>query len=127
MLVDSMNDEVIEILPAVHAHGYDTSSKIGTKVKALKAAETNGNEVLCFFGKSELTENMIDDAEKYLLHCVSHECISSFDELRNDTYHKKLQQFDLEKFPPTSSSIRQHTLRAYLQCHLWYHVLFTFQ
>ena len=65
MLVDSMNDDVIGILPAVHVlTGSDTSSKIGTKVKALKAAETHGNELLCFFGKSELTENMIDDAEK---------------------------------------------------------------
>ena len=34
-------------------------------------------------------------------------------------YHTKTFQLDLEKFPPTSGSIRLHTLQAYLQCKLW--------
>ena len=37
--------------------------------------------------------------------------LDKFDDKRYELYHNKL---DLEKFPPTSSSIRQHMLRAYL-------------
>ena len=42
-----------------------------------------------------------------------------FDELRNLVYHEKHLQFDIERFPPTSDSITQHILRAYLQCNKW--------
>ena len=52
------------------------------------------------------------------------EKLNSFDDLRYDVYHKTLQEFDLEKFPTTSSAIKQHILRAYLQCHLWFHAHF---
>ena len=44
--------------------------------------------------------------------------------MRNEVYHKKLQHFDLQKFPPISSSGRQHILHAYLQCHPWIHSFF---
>ena len=52
------------------------------------------------------------------------EKLNSFDDLRYDVYHKTLQEFDLEKFPTTSSAIKQHILRAYWQCHLWFHAHF---
>ena len=45
-------------------------------------------------------------------------------DIRYELYHKKLHQVNLEKFPPKISSIRQHILWAYLQCHLWIHAPF---
>ena len=33
--------------------------------------------------------------------------------------------FDIEEFPPTSSSIKNHILRSYFQCNLWYNGAFT--
>ena len=55
---------------------------------------------------------------------ISNEKLDSFDNLRYDVYHKTLQVFDLEKFPATSSAVKQHILRAYLQCHIWLHAAF---
>ena len=117
-----MSADIIVILPAVHAlTGCDTTSKTGTKAAALKTANACGYERLCFFGKHELTNEMIYNAEESLLRCISNE---SFDDLRYDVYHKKLQELDLEKFPATSGAIKQHILCAYLQCHLWFHASF---
>ena len=39
-------------------------------------------------------------------------------------YQQKLHEFYLEKFPGTSSAIKQHILCTYLQCHLWLHAPF---
>ena len=66
--VDQVSADVIDILPTIHAlTGCDTMSKIGTKTAALKTAQEYGHELLCFFGKRELTDKMIDDADKFLL------------------------------------------------------------
>jgi len=69
---------------------------------------------------------MIQDAEKFLVSCVSPRNVETFDELRNIVYHEKHLKFDIERFPlpPTSGSIREHILRAYLQCFMWLHALF---
>ena len=121
-LVEKMSADIIEILPAVHAlTGCDTTSKIGTKAAALKTVNSCGYEHLCFLGKHELTNEIIYNAEQFFLRCISNEKLDSFDDLRYDVYHKKLQEFDLEKLPATSGAIKQHVLRAYLQCHLWLH------
>ena len=40
-------------------------------------------------------------------------------------YHDRISALDLEKFPPTSSSIVMHIKRAYLQAYMWYHSPFT--
>ena len=82
----------------------------------------DGHKHLCFFGKHELTNEMIYSAEQFLLRCISNEKLDSFDNL-GYVYHKKLLEFDLEMFLATSSTIKQHILRAYLQCHLWLHAL----
>ena len=39
-------------------------------------------------------------------------------------YQQKLHEFYLEKFPGTSSAIKQHILYPYLQCRLWLHAPF---
>ena len=59
---------------------------------------------------------MIFSAEKFLVDCISKNSDSdNFDDLRFKTYHKKSFQLDLEKLPPTSSSIRIYIKRPYLQ------------
>ena len=69
-----MSPDIIEIFPAVHdLTGCDTISKISTKAAALKAANACDYEHLCFFGKHELTKEMIYNAEKFLLRCISTE------------------------------------------------------
>ena len=39
-------------------------------------------------------------------------------------FYKSSLKLDIEKFPPTSDSIRLHILRAYFQAHLWYHAVY---
>ena len=103
-LVEKMS-AIIEILPAGHAFtGCETTSKIGTNAAALKTANACGYEHLCLFGKHELTNEMIYNDEQFLLRCISNEKLDLFDDLRYDVYHKKLQEFDLEKFPATSGA-----------------------
>ena len=113
-LVNLFGCDVVDILPAVHAlTGCDTTSKVGTKSKALKTAISCGNLVQTF-GKDEINDEMIVDAEQFLVKCVSsskshlHKC---FDELRHEMYHAKKFTFDFEKLPPTNTSIKQHILR----------------
>ena len=58
---------------------------------------------------------MIADAEQFLVKCISsskcvHKC---FDVVRSKF------ALDLEKLRPKSTSIRQHILRAFLQCERW--------
>ena len=42
--------------------------------------------------------------KKLFLKCISNQNLDKFDDLRYELYQKKLYQFDLEKFPPISSS-----------------------
>jgi len=125
-LINVMESDLIDILPAVHAlTGCDTTSKIGTKTSAFKTAEKYGYELIYSFGKSELTEQMINNAERFLVRCLSsNENIGCFDELRYEVFHKKQLQFNIETFPPISNSIKIHIKRAFLQCHLWLHAPF---
>ena len=125
-LVNTMDSDVIDILPAVHAlTGCDTTSKVGTKASALKQASKCGYKLLYSFGKEDISDSMMSNAEKFLLKCLSSsDEIHHFDQLRNEIYHKKQNQFNIEKFPPSTSSIEQHIKRAYLQSYLWFHAPF---
>ena len=119
---NDLDPDLAEILPAIHAFtGCDTASKVGTKSKAVKEGANIGYEVLYSFGSDELSEEMIADAEKFLLKCITNHDVDTFNQLRFIVYHEKHLQFDIERFPPTSDSIRQHILRAYLQCYIWLH------
>ena len=70
--VESMADEVIQILPAIHAlSGCDTTSKIGIKLQAYRAAQKDEYRVLVGFGISDLDEDMSKVAEHFLLDCMS--------------------------------------------------------
>ena len=100
-------------------------AKWAQRKKLLKKANESAYNLLYYFGKNEISQNMIADAEKFLVQCITSDDTNNFDELRFNVYHKKHLQFDIERFPPTSASIRQHILCAYLRCCMWYHCQFT--
>ena len=52
------------------------------------------------------------------------EATETFDELRYKLYHTNSVKFDLEKLPPTSTSIDKHMKRAYYQCYVWMNAAF---
>ena len=67
-LVDSMEPDLVEVLPAIHAlTGCDTTSKFGTKGKAVKEGMKNGYNLLYSFGRDEISNQMIADAENSFL------------------------------------------------------------
>lgn len=57
-----MNADVVNILPPLQARtGCDTTSKIDAKAASIKTAKTNV-VMSSFFGKTELTDEIIDHA-----------------------------------------------------------------
>ena len=98
----------------IHAlTGCDTASKVGTKSRAVREG-ADCYHLLYTFGWDALSDEMIADAEEFLLKCITKHHVDTFDELRFMVYHEKYLELDIERFPPTSDNIRQHTLRAYL-------------
>ena len=94
--------------------GCDTTSKIGTKTSALKTTSRNDFSTLVSFGKTNLDDSMLDIAERFLVQCIcKDESVTTIDQLRNKIYYRKSQLLDLEKLPPTSTSIMLHIKRAY--------------
>ena len=66
-IVETMHSNVVDILPAVHSlTGCDTTSKVGTKLSALQTARELGHEYLLTFGRSEISEDMISSADRFL-------------------------------------------------------------
>ena len=64
-------------------------------------------------------------AEKFLVGRISKSSErNNFDDIHLETYNQKLFQLNLEKLPPTSSSIHIHIKWAFLQCYLWLHAPF---
>ena len=62
-LLDQINADVVNILPSVQpCIGCDTTSKVVTKAAAVKTANECGYELLCFFGKTEITYEIINNA-----------------------------------------------------------------
>ena len=105
--------------------GCDTTSKVGTKLSALKSATNKNIPTLVTFGQASFDEDMKAMAEKFLVGCVSKdENIDDFDNLQNKTYYKKSTEINIEQLPPTSSSIAFHIKRAYLQIYIWLHAPF---
>ena len=71
-IVINMDNTVADVLLAVHAlTGCDTTSKAGTKSATFQAAMKCGYELLYSFGKSQISDQMILLAEKFLLECIS--------------------------------------------------------
>ena len=84
-LVDVMEPDLVEILPAIHAlTGCDSTSKFGTKGRAIKEGLKNGYSLLYSFGRDEMSNEMLADAEKFLINCISKHQVETLDELRNN-------------------------------------------
>lgn len=120
-LVDHRNADVVDILPLT---GCDTTSNMSTKTAAFKTASKCGYELLWFFGKTEIANEVIGDAEKFFLICICNKNLDKFNDLEYKLNHKRLHQFNLEKFPPLSSSIRKHIIWVCWHGRLWLHAPF---
>ena len=71
--------DLVENLPAIHALiGCDTASKVGTKNRAVKEG-TNCYQLQYAFGRDALRDEMITDAEKFLLKCITKHDVDTFD------------------------------------------------
>ena len=99
-IVNNIDNSVIDVLPAVHAlKGYDTTSKAGIKSTAFQAAMKCGYELLCLFGKSEVSDKMISLKEKFLVGCISKSSKrNNFVDTGFEMYHQKSFQLDLEYY-----------------------------
>ena len=121
-----MDNSVFDVLPAVQSFTRCyTTTKVGTKSAAFQATMKCSYELMSSLGKSEISDQMILSPEKSLVECISRSSErNNFDQVRFETYHQISFQLDLEKLPPTWSSIHIHIKRAFLQCYLWLHALF---
>ena len=71
------------------------------------------------FGKAQYSEEMMINAENYLVSCLSKKKEKDFDQLRFTKFHTKTFKMEFDKLPCTSESMHQHIARAYLQCYKW--------
>ena len=66
-LANDLDSDLVEVLPAIHAPtGCDTTSKVGTKSRAVREG-AGCYHLLYSFGRDALSDEMIADAEKFLL------------------------------------------------------------
>lgn len=113
---------ILTTLPAIHSlTGCDTTSKVGTKLAALKTAEAFAENLLFDFGKEPLNQDMEKRAEQYLVQVLG-SGLHTMDALRFYQYHHKKIR-NIQDLAPTSTSIRLHIKRSYLQCYKWTHAL----
>ena len=111
-VLSTLSEDMINMLPAVHTlTGCDTTSKVGTKKKALSLLKSGKYTELKYFGATELLDtHLTKTAESFLVKCMpSSSSDSSFDELRHHLYHaSKLDKLQVEKLPCCSSSLHFH-------------------
>ena len=119
-VLENFEGHVIDQLPAAHClSGCDTVAKVGTKNAVLNVLKGEDN-LLTYFGKDRLDEDMIADAEEFLVKIVASKKMKSlmtFDELRVKTYLQSRNKRIVD-LPCTSKSLRQNIKRAYLQTKL---------
>lgn len=84
-----------EALPAIHGlTGRVTTSQAGCKSRVMKEGASNGYKLLYYFDGTKLSEQMINDAEKFLFKCITKHDVDSFNELFI-MYHEKHLQFHM--------------------------------
>ena len=86
-----MDNSVVDVLPAVHAlAGCDTTSTVDTNVTTFKAAIKCGYGLLYLVGKSEISNQMILSAKKFLVECNSKRSArNNCDDICFETYNQK--------------------------------------
>ena len=121
-LIFERKTELCSILSAIHIlTGCDTTSKVGTKLSALKPPAA---QLLSEFGKSLSSPNqyeIIHKAEQYLVQVRNpNSTCTTVDDLRYEMYHQS-KVSDLHSLPPTSADLHLHILRClyttYTQMH----------
>ena len=126
--VEALPREIVLLLPAIHAlTGCDVTSKVGTKKNAVKATQKITHHGLLRFGFDDLNEEMIASAESFLIDClpVSTKGTTKFDLVRHSEYHKS-KLIDISRlFPCTSTTLRNHIKRAYLETYILTHAATT--
>ena len=84
-IYDLANDsdlDLVDVLPAIHAlTGCDKASKVGAKNRAARKG-ADCYHLLYAFGMDVLSNEMIADAAKFLLKCITEHDVDTFDELR---------------------------------------------
>ena len=66
-LANDLNSDLVEVLTAIHAlTGCDTTSKVGTKSRAVREG-AGCYHLLYTFGRDALSDELIADAEKFLI------------------------------------------------------------
>ena len=70
-LANDLDSDLVEILPAIHAlTRCDKASKVGTKSRGVRK-RADCYHLLYAFGRDALSDEMIPDAEKFLLKCIT--------------------------------------------------------
>ena len=105
-LIFERKPELCSVLPAIHIlTGCDTTSKVGTKLCALKPPAA---QLLSEFGKSLSSPNqneIIHKADQYLVQVLKpNSTCTTMDDLRYEMYHQS-KVSDLHSLPPTSADL----------------------
>ena len=92
----------------------------------MKTLETE-DDLLTYFGKEILDDEMMTDAEQFLVKVLNkkHDSCVSFKELRVKLYH----QFKDKKFielPCSSAAIHENIKKAYMQTRCWLDATYSF-
>lgn len=106
-----LGDELIRCLPALHAlTGCDTTSKISTKLAALKAVRKPGNSSLILnFDCPQLIESAIQMTETFLVKCLKPSTdLETFDDLCLATFNSNALKMDFERTTGTSTNAMKH-------------------
>ena len=116
-MVQAIDGILVSNLPAVHAlSGCDTTSKVGSKLACLNKPVDLSR--INDFGRSPLDQEMIKNAEKFLLQCLNKQRnAATFDDYRYEQYYDST---DFNNLVCCSSTIHEHIKRAYYQSMLWY-------
>ena len=121
-LIFERKPELCSVLPVIHIlTGCDTTSKVETKLSALKPPAA---QLLSEFGKSLSSPNqeeIIHKSEQYLVQVLKPKSTcTTMDDLRYEMYHHS-KVSDLHSLPPTSADLHLHILRClyttYTQMH----------
>jgi len=100
-------------LPAAHS-----LTGCETKHAALKSLPSDS---LIDFGVIDLTDRLIDQAERFLVDIIkpAQSEVKTFNELRELKYYNYKSELELTKLPCASTTIRLHVIRAFYQCYRW--------
>ena len=123
-LIFERKPELCSVLPAINIlTGCDTTSKVGTKLSALKPPAA---QLLSEFRKSLSSPNqdeIIHKAEQYLVEVLKpNSTCTSMDDLRYKMYHQS-KVSDLHSLPPTSADLHLHILRCLYMTYTQMHCL----